>query len=243
MATLNFKHLLDCLQCPESLPQDMMTSHEALCFRDIRFAPLWRTLNIQRVSLTYLKSLVVDNSFQPEGIKPDAYSNSPAILIVFLSDEEHQGIEHVHIGLVVHREGCHLYMQDRTIPFMKSIEADLKKVRDRHTQNKDPGGVRSYFCSLPIMGESWPSPLTLHIAWCTPLCTTMMQRTRITSTQQPVLQGCTHTPAYATPCFSMQIRIQSAREPMKTAALSFPAVHSTGPCFQRSLHHAITRGC
>ena len=27
---------------------------------------------------------------------------------------------------------------------MKAIEADIKKVRDRHTQNKDPGRVCSY---------------------------------------------------------------------------------------------------
>ena len=80
----------------------MMTSYEALHFGDIHFTPLWQTLNMQWVSLAYLKSLVADNSFQPEGVKLDAYSNTTAICIVFLSNEEHQGIEHVHIGLVVH---------------------------------------------------------------------------------------------------------------------------------------------
>ena len=144
MAALSFKHLLNHLQSPESLPQDMMTSYEALCFGNICFVPLWHTLNMQWVSLTYLKSLVNDNSFQPEGIKPNTYSGTTAILIVFLSDEEHQGIKHMHISLVVHHEECHLYMQDGILPSTKSIEVDLKKVRDTYTQNKDPDGVRSY---------------------------------------------------------------------------------------------------
>ena len=144
MATLSFKCFLDCLQSTESLPWDIMTGYEALCLRDIRFMLLQCTLNMQQVSLIYLKSLIADNTFQPEGIKPDAYSHTTDILIVFLSDEEQQGIEHVHIGLVVQREGCHLYMQDGILPFAKSIEVDLEKVRDRHAQNKDPGGVRLY---------------------------------------------------------------------------------------------------
>ena len=120
-----------------------MTHYEALCFRDICFALLWHTLNMQQVSLTYLKSLVNDN-FQPESVKLNSYSGTTAMLIVFLSDEEHKCIEHVHIGLVVHHEECNLYMQDGILPLVKSIEADLKKVRDRCTQNKDLGRVHSY---------------------------------------------------------------------------------------------------
>ena len=144
MATLSFKHLLDCLQSPESLPQDIMTGYEALHLRDICFALLQCTLNMQWVSLIYLKSLVSDNSFQPEGVKPDVYSHTTPILTVFLSDKEHQHIEHVHISLVVWCEGCHLYMQDRILPFMESIKADLQKVWDRCIQNKDPGRVHLY---------------------------------------------------------------------------------------------------
>ena len=99
---------------------------------------------MQLVSLVYLKSLVAENSFQVEGIKPDAYSNTTAILNIFLSDEEHQSIEHVHTSSLVHHEGCHLYMQDRILSFVKSIEVDLKKARDQCAQNKAPGGVHSY---------------------------------------------------------------------------------------------------
>ena len=121
-----------------------MTSYEALHFRDIHFVPPQCTLNMQWVSITYLKSLVNDNSFQPEGIKQNIYYSTTTILIVFLSDEEHQGIEHMHIGLVVHCKECLLYMQDGILPFLKSIEADLKKARDRCTQNKDLGRMHSY---------------------------------------------------------------------------------------------------
>ena len=121
-----------------------MTVYEALCFRDIHFVLLQHTLNMQWVSLIYLKSLVADNAFQPEGIKPDTHSHTMAILIIFLSDKEHQSIEHVHISLVVQHEECCLYMQDGILPFVKSIETDLNKVRDRHAQNKDPGRVHSY---------------------------------------------------------------------------------------------------
>ena len=161
MAALSFEHLLESLQSPESPPQDMMTGYEALCFGDIHFAPPWCTMNMQWVSLIYLKSLVNDNSFQPEGVKPNAYSGTTAILIVFLSDEEHKGIEHVHIGLMVPHKECHLYMQDGILPFMKSIEADLEKARDRCTQNKDPGGVHSYSLLIANYGPIMAIPTDL----------------------------------------------------------------------------------
>ena len=74
-----------------------------------------------------MKSLVTDNAFQPEGIQPDVYSHTTAILIIFLSDKEHQGTEHVHTGLLVQCEGCHLNMQNGILPFVESIEADLQK--------------------------------------------------------------------------------------------------------------------
>ena len=65
------------------------------------------------------------------------------ILLVFLSDEEHQGIKHVHIGLVMNCAGCNLYIQNRILPFMKSTEEGLDKARERHA-HKDAGEVHSY---------------------------------------------------------------------------------------------------
>ena len=98
MATLSFDLLLDCLKSVESLSQDMMTGYEALCLGDIHFVPPWDTLNMHPVSLTYLKSLVNDNCFKPESIKPSVYSTSTTILLVFLSNEPHECIQHMHIG-------------------------------------------------------------------------------------------------------------------------------------------------
>ena len=183
---------------------------------------------MQQVSLIYLKSLVADNAFQPEGIKLDACSHTTAILIVFLSAKEHQGIDHVHISFVVQHKGCHLYIQDWILPIMTSIETDLKKVRDRHAQNKDQGRVCSYSLLIANYGGVLAVPTDFHIAWCIPPCVMMMHRNRITSTQQPVLQGCTHAPAFATTCFSMLIWIQSTGEPTRAATSSSPVVHSAG---------------
>ena len=143
-ALINFNTLLDHLQSPHSLPNEMLTSQEGLCFGDIHFALLWYTINMQCVSLTCLKSLISDNCFQPEGMPSDAVSGSTAILVVFLSDEQHMAIQHVHINLVVHCISCNLYDQDRILPFINSIEEDLKKVRQKWNVGKVPGGVHSY---------------------------------------------------------------------------------------------------
>ena len=158
MAALSFEHILDCLQSLEFLPKDMMTSYKALHFRDIRFMLLQCSLNMQLVSLTYLMSLVNDNSFQPKGIKADLYSSSTAILLVFLSDEEHQAIQYVHIGLVVLHAGCNLYTQDGILPFMKSIEEDLAKTRERCACNKDVGGVSSHALLVANYGGTMAVP-------------------------------------------------------------------------------------
>ena len=139
MALIDFNTLLDHLQSPLSLPNEMLTSQEALHFGDIHFVLLWRTLNMQHVLLMYLKSLVSDNCFQPEGIPSDAASGSTAILIVFLSDKQHTAIQHIHIGLVVCCISCNLYDHDGILPFINSIEEYLKKVRQKRDVGKDPG--------------------------------------------------------------------------------------------------------
>ena len=138
MALINFNTSLDRLQSPHSLPNEMLTSQKGL-----HFALPQRTLK-QGISVMYLKSLVSDNCFQSEGTPSDAASGSTAILIVFLSDEQHTAIQHVHIGLVASHVGCNLYDQDGILPFINSIEEDLKKARQKHNAGKDPGRVCSY---------------------------------------------------------------------------------------------------
>ena len=140
MAMIDFDTLLDCLQSPYSLPEELLTSQEGLHFRDIHFALLQHTLNMQHISLIYLKSLNSDNCFQPEGTSSDVESSSTAILIVFLSDAKHTTIQHVHLGLVVCWVSCNL----RILPFIMSIEEVLEGARQRCNMGKNPGGVHSY---------------------------------------------------------------------------------------------------
>ena len=112
----------------------MFSSNEGLCFGDIHFAPLWCSLNMQQVSL-----LIGANAFQPECYKDDMYSSSMAILLVFLSDDQHKTIKYVHIGLVVCHVGCNIATKAEILPFVVSIESDLPKVRDRHANGKSVG--------------------------------------------------------------------------------------------------------
>ena len=82
---------------------------------------------MQHIPLTYLKSLVSKDSFQPEEMTMDVASNSTAILIIFLLDDQHEAIQHVHIRLVVYHIGCTLYEQKAILPFIQSIKEDLQK--------------------------------------------------------------------------------------------------------------------
>ena len=133
--------------------------------------------------------------------------------LIFLSDKEHQGIEHVSIDLVVQCKGCCLYMQDGILPFVESIEADLQKVQDKHAQNKDPGGACSYSLLIANYGGIMAVPTDPPYCLVYPTVYNTAQRTRITSKQQPIRQGCTHAPASVAPCFSTQTWNQSAGEP------------------------------
>ena len=146
MALIDFSTLLDCLQSPYSLPGEMLTSQEGLRFGDSHFVPPQCTRNMQHVSLTYLKSLISNNCFQPEVTPSDAVSGSTAILIVFLSDEQHMTIQHIYLGLMVCHVSCNLYDQDGILPFINSIEEDLKKAKQKWDVGKDPGGYALMPC-------------------------------------------------------------------------------------------------
>ena len=128
MAMISFSSLCEHLQSPHSLPSDLLMGQEGLNFRNVCFALLQHTLNMQHVPLTYLKTLVSEDSFQPEGKTMDTASISPGILIVFLLDDQHEAIQHVHIGLV-HHISCTLYEQKTILPFIQSMKEDLQKAK------------------------------------------------------------------------------------------------------------------
>ena len=74
----------------------------------------------------------------------DVASNSTPILIVFLSDDQHEAIQYVHIGLVVRHVGCTLYEQKAIVPFIHSIEEDLERARFKQVSGRDPGPAHTY---------------------------------------------------------------------------------------------------
>ena len=126
MALISFSTMLDHLQSPHSLPSELLMGQEGLHYRDIHYLPLQCTLQMQRLPYTYFTSLVHENHFQPEGMTMDTANHTTAILLVFLSDDQHKTIEYIHIGLVVHCTGCQLYEQKAIPLFIKSIDDNLK---------------------------------------------------------------------------------------------------------------------
>ena len=82
----------------------------------------------------------------------------PLLYSLYSSDKKHECIQHIHFGLLVCCEECNLYMQEGILPLVKFIEADLKKVRDRHAQNKDPGWVHSYALLVANYGSIMAIP-------------------------------------------------------------------------------------
>ena len=53
-------------------------------------------------------------------------------------------IQHVQLSLVVCCIRCNLYDQDGILPFINSIEEDLKKARQKGDVGKDPSELHSY---------------------------------------------------------------------------------------------------
>ena len=198
MAMINFSTLREHLQSPHSLPSDLLMGQEGLHFGGICFVPLQCTLNMQHIPLTYLKSLVNKGSFQPEGMTMDMASNSTAILIVFLSDDQCEAIQHVHIGLVVRCISCTLYDQKAILPFNQSIKKDLEKTRLKQVSGRDPGLAHSYSMLVTNFGS------LMAMATDPPYCLMLPSRTRTTSTLWEVLPGYIPALASAAPCSSMQ---------------------------------------
>ena len=151
MAIISFSTLHEHLQSPHSLPNDLLTGQEGLCFRDVHFALLQCTLHMQCIPLTYLKSLVSEDSFQPEGMTIDVASNSTAILMVFLSDDQHDAIEHIHIRLVVHCIGCTLYKQKAILPFIQPIKEDLEKAKLKQAS----AGIQARHALIPCWSPTF----------------------------------------------------------------------------------------
>ena len=126
MALIKFNTMLECLQSPHSLPSELLPGQEGLHYGNMCYMPLQCTLKMQCVPYNYFVNLVWENNFQLVGTTMDNASNTTAILVVFMSDDQLQTIEYVHIGLVVCHAGCQLYELRSVSCFMQSIDDDLK---------------------------------------------------------------------------------------------------------------------
>ena len=158
MALISFSTMLDCLQSPHLLLSDLLMGQEGLHYEDICYLLLQCTLKMQYVSFTYFTSLVRENHFQPEGITMDVANHTTSILLVFLSDDQHETIKYIHIGLVVCCAGCQLYEQKAISLLIKSIEDDLKKARSKWAAGKDPGKVHSFSMFFSNFGSLMAVP-------------------------------------------------------------------------------------
>ena len=130
MALIKFDTMLECLQSPHSLPSELLSGQEGLHYGNTHYMPLQHMVKMQHVPYNYFVNLVRENNFQPVGTTMDDASNTTTILLVFMSDDQLQTIEYIHIGLVVCCAGCQLY-ELRSIPcFTQSIADDFKSTRE-----------------------------------------------------------------------------------------------------------------
>ena len=143
MSAIPFDCTLDRFQSKHSLPKGLLRSYKGLHFDDICYALPQHSLWMQRVPLNYLLNVVDINAFQPEGSTVNSISGLTAILIVFLSDADFRGVEHVHINLVVCCTDCKPYDQSGILPFIKTINDNLEKARKR--------GSKSGLCSYSLL--------------------------------------------------------------------------------------------
>ena len=131
MALIKFNTMLDHLQSPHSLLSELLTSQVGLHYGDMYYMPLQHMLKMQHVPYNYFVNLVRENNFQPMGTTMDDASNTTAILLVFMSDDQLETIEYVHIRLVVCHTGCQLYGLRSITCFIQSIDDGLKKTREK----------------------------------------------------------------------------------------------------------------
>ena len=101
MALIPFEAMLEHLQSPHLLLGGILSGQEGLHYGDMRYMPMRHILLMQCIPYHYFNNMAQDHAFQPvKAVLKDA-SDTTAILLVFVSDDQMTSIEHVHIGLVV----------------------------------------------------------------------------------------------------------------------------------------------
>ena len=131
MALIPFETILKHLQSPNSLPGEILSGQEGLHYRDMHYMPMLCMFLMQHILYHYFNNMAQDHAFQPvKAVLKDA-SDTIAILLVFISDDQLTSIEHVHIGLIVHHISSQIY-EPKTIPqFIQYIDMDLKQTKQK----------------------------------------------------------------------------------------------------------------
>ena len=132
MALIPFERsMLEHLKSPHSLPGGILSGQEGLHYGDVCCMPMLRMLLMQHIPYHYFNNMAQDHTFQPvKAVLKDA-SDTTAILLVFVSDDQLMSIEHVHIRLIVHHIGSQIY-EPKAIPqFIQYMEADLKHTKEK----------------------------------------------------------------------------------------------------------------
>ena len=127
MALIPFKTILEHCQSPYSLPWGILSGQEGLHYRDMHYMPMHHMLLMQHIPYHYFNSMAEDHAFQLVKAALKDASDTTAILLVFVFDNQLTSIEHIHIGLMVCHIGSQIY-EPKAIPqFIQYIEMGLKQ--------------------------------------------------------------------------------------------------------------------
>ena len=142
----NFNQILLKLSSKGSILRDTLHSQDDLNLGNICFCPIQCTLNMQCISLDYLRKLVAEGAFMPSAVEGALkLSGMTAILLVFQADDQHEKITDVYIRLVVHHIEYCLYAPEKVLDFVSDTEVNLKAARDALKAGGDLG-KRHTFC-------------------------------------------------------------------------------------------------
>ena len=163
VALIPFKTMLENLQNPHLLPGGILSGQEGLHYGDVHYMPMCCMLLMQHIPYQYFNNLVQDHAFQPvKAVLKDA-SDTTAILLVFISDDQLTSIVHVHIGLIVRCISSQIY-EPRAIPlFIQYIEVDLKHTKEKWEASSSALRVQSCCMFVVNFGGIMALPTDLFL--------------------------------------------------------------------------------
>ena len=126
---------------PSFAPNGILSGQGGLHYGDVRCMPMHCMPLMQCNPYHYFNNMVQDNAFQPVKAALKDTSDTTAILLVFVSDDQMTSIEHVHIRLIIFHTGSQVY-EPKSIPqFIQYIEADLRYTKGRQEASGSALGV------------------------------------------------------------------------------------------------------